>query len=95
LPPPYIIEELAAVSSSQHAGVSSSSQPRTVQPKTDDVWSLFATHHQDVITPAVAEKLRDAGYAPYQNPDILSQEAWREAGIGVYTIQVLRNLYQQ
>jgi hypothetical protein len=95
MPPPYIIEELTAPSSSQHTEISTSSQPRTVQPESDDAWSLFTAQHRDIITPTVAQKLRDAGYAPYQNPDILSQETWREAGIGVYTVQVLRNLYQQ
>jgi hypothetical protein len=98
LPPPYIIEELdlpPAASSSQPTGMSTSSQQRVTQQETDDDLTLFAAHHRDVITPKVEQKLRDAGYTPYQNPDILSQETWKEAGIGVYTLQVLRNLYRQ
>jgi hypothetical protein len=60
-----------------------------------DLLASFASTRRDIITPDLEERLRTIGYQPDINPDRISAENWRRAGVEPVVVKILREAYHR
>jgi hypothetical protein len=95
-PPPYMTQVMPSGTNDRQPGSYSElnlgSSPSV---SSRDALSTFAESHRDVIPSELENKLRQAGYQPHLDPDMVSNKVWSQAGVGPFSLQILREIYQR